>query len=172
MSEEIDPEVLADLQLRKASEYDSTRTRGLGVYAWKPPADVAQWPCRRPGCGAMVGVTQDTVDYLAMTNRWIAEGRLVDQLDKRPLASDAVVLCADCRVLLEKMREEKSAARRAETRDLVQRMKASPNPRNEHELIKRLSQLHHPDVTGLIESLAAKLESGANKTARAKGKKL
>ena len=172
MTEEIDPEVIADLQLRKASEHDSTRTRGVGVYSWKPPELVATWPCRRPGCGAQVGVTQDAVDYLAMVNRWIDQGRLKDQLDKRHIPADAVVLCDPCRVMLEEIRAEKSAKRRSEVAELVKRMKDSANPRSEHEAIKRLSDLHHPDVSGLIESLAAKLETSSGKNVRAKGKKL
>lgn len=163
--EELDPEVLADLQLRESSQYDPKRTR-TARYDWRQPDIVAHWPCRRPGCGQTIGVTQEAVDALRVANE------RMQQEGEREIPTDAVMICPPCKVVFEDVLAEKAARRRAEIRDLVLRMKESPNPRSEHETIKRLTKLGHPDVVGLIEHLAAKLERNGNKTAKAKGSKL
>ncbi len=166
--EELDPEVLADLQLRAASEHDATRTRisPAAIGTWKPDADVTTWPCRRPGCEQPVGVTQDAIDYLAMCNGWLRKR------GEREIPTDAVMLCEPCRKRLQGIYEKAHEKQRERCRELVQKLKASATPRNEHEIIRALEDVKHPDVSGLIESLAAKLESGKNKNAKAKGSKL
>ena len=165
MSDEEDPEVVADLRLRAATERDDSRSRltPAQLLAWKPDAPVAQWHCRHPSCASLVDVTQEAVDTLATMN-----GRL-RSLGEREIPTDAVMLCEPHRNLMHRILEEKHGEQRVELAECVKRMRQSPAPRNEHDLIKRMTALHHPDVTGLIESLAAKLEK---KPAKAKGSKL
>lgn len=166
MSDEIDPEVLADLQLRASSQYDSTRTRGAGVYDWKKPNDVAQWPCKRAKCRKPVGVTQEAVDRFEDMNRILG-----NMMPPEPRATiGEVVFCDECAAAMARTMIDLNVEKRSKLADVIRAMKESANPRAEHDLIKKLNRLDHPDVTGLIESLAAKLETGKN--AKVKGKKL
>lgn len=80
----LDPEVLADLRAREASERDRTRTRPDG---WVAPAIVEHWPCR--GCGALVGMTRDAIDLHAVFNRELVRRR------EQPLTKRG--LCPDCK---------------------------------------------------------------------------
>lgn len=164
--EDLDPEVLADLQLRKASEYDSTRTRGKGIYDWTKPKLIGAWRCRNPQCNQHVGYTQEDHEYAEVFDGLLAK-RGEEPLDRKRIA-----LCLECRVLLQQQLANRNRRKVDELAEVIRRMKNSVNPRNEHALIQQLTRLHHPDVPGLLESLAAKLESGKNKTARAKGKPL
>lgn len=67
-----DPEVLADLRRREASDGDRGRSRN-DPGAWRPPAVVEQWPCG--GCGQLVGMTRDAIDTWAMFNRQLQARR-------------------------------------------------------------------------------------------------
>lgn len=62
-----DPEVLADLRARQASEGDRSRTRPDG---WVPPAIVERWPCT--GCNALVDMPRGAIELHAMFNRQLA----------------------------------------------------------------------------------------------------
>lgn len=95
-----DPEVLADLRKRDASERDRGRTRPLN---WSPPVFVEHWPCK--GCSAMVGMTRDALDIHTMFNRQLAARR--DQpLPKRGLCDECKRRDED----LERMQAEAKAA--------------------------------------------------------------
>lgn len=54
----LDPEVLADLRAREASEGDRTRSRETAL-AFGDPRPVEHWPCR---CGVIVGIPQAALD--------------------------------------------------------------------------------------------------------------
>lgn len=84
---DFDPEVLADLRFRDASEGDRTRSRSA-VYA--PAAIVEHWPCRKR-CGAMVGVTEVALDAFEANNRRLVQMRL------QPMAKHEVMWCPDCK---------------------------------------------------------------------------
>lgn len=102
-TEEItDPEVLADLQLRDASERDRGRTRPLG---WSPPVFVEHWPCK--GCGALVGMTKESLDVHAMFNRQLASKR-ESPLPKRGCCDDCKTRDED----LARMQADAAAAAR------------------------------------------------------------
>lgn len=82
----LDPEVLADLRAREASENDRDRMRETAL-AFGDPAPIEHWPCR--GCGAMVGIPQAALDAHA------ALDRLARKRDGRPLAR--TIPCDACK---------------------------------------------------------------------------
>ena len=82
----LDPEGLADLRRREASEGDRTRTRET-AQAFGDPAPVEHWPCR--GCGTLVGIPQAALDAFEALDR-IARKR-----DGRPLAR--TIPCEACK---------------------------------------------------------------------------
>ena len=145
---ELDPEVVADLKLREATLRDPTRTRRDPTTRWDPPKIIGQWPCRNQACRKPVDVTADAVEYFDMFNRMLAaRGEL-------PLESSLTVACTECRRLLEDHRAVRNRDRREELRDAIKQLKASKNPPTEHDLIKRITKLGHPDVPGLLQALA------------------
>lgn len=77
----LDPEVLADLRAREASEGDRDRSRETAL-AFGDPTPVEHWPCR--GCPAMVGMTRDALELHDMFNRQLWRRRQ-PQLPKRGL---------------------------------------------------------------------------------------
>jgi len=85
MQHRLDPEVLADLRRREASERDPSRSRSEA--AWSPPAIVERWPCT--GCNALVGMTRDAIELHAMFNRQL------ERRGERPLAKR--IPCPDCK---------------------------------------------------------------------------
>src|SRR5262245_1613089 len=118
---------------------------------WEPPTLVATWPCRNASCAVPVEITQDTVDNLAMFNRVLAER------DERPIPESAVMLCDACAARRREKLVESAQRLRERTAEPIRELKASPTPRQEHRAIRELSQLGHPDVTGLLAALEEKL---------------
>jgi len=98
----LDPEVLADLRRREASEGDRTRSRETALAF--DPTPVEHWPCRS-GCGAMVPVPQAALDTLAIMNGALARRR------EPPLSKAKIALCDECR-----QRDEDLAAMQREAR--------------------------------------------------------
>lgn len=157
---EQDPEVLDDLRLRAASQYDSTRQRGEGVYAWRKPDDVGAWKCRG-GCGTLVGVTEDVMAQFATFN-----GYLRKKLEA-PLNHDAIVLCDRCRARMLTERSYRLYERVENLRKTIQALKAHPEPRKASVLLAELSDYKHPDIPGLLDALDAKrAERGGKKERR------
>jgi hypothetical protein len=125
-----DPEVLADLRHREASERDRSRSRNDPA-AWTPPAIVEHWPCRT-GCGAMVGVSQDAVDSRNMFNDRLARRR------EPAIQRNEVVRCGACTKrdedLAQLERDSKRAQRQSELREAApveERPNWMPTPRAE-----------------------------------------
>lgn len=157
MSEEIDPEVLADLQLRKASEHDRTRTRTAN-YSWRPPEDVAHWKCRNPKCSAMVGVTQEAVDAAAVFDRELHRQR------ESPLDRERIAMCVECRQLFFKQRADKNRAQVDGLAGLIRELKGDPpRPDRERTLIEQIRHMHHPDVDALVQAIRERREGGKSK---------
>jgi len=84
----LDPEILADLRRREASEGDRSRSRETARAF--DPSPVEHWPCRC-GCGAMVPVPQAALDTLAIMNAALARRR------EAPLSKAKIALCDECR---------------------------------------------------------------------------
>lgn len=151
---DLDPEVLADLELRDASMRDRSRSRRaeatLGRELPAPP--VAWWTCRAPRCGQLVGIPEQAVERLEIFN-----ARLVSR-GEQPIPDDTVAVCDEHRAMLLTHRAETLRRKHDRLRENIVKLKASPNPRSEHELLRELERDHHPDISGLLESLARKLE--------------
>lgn len=154
-----DPEVVADLRLRASSERDPSRSRPseklLGT--WKPDEDkfVGAWKCRyfeRAKCGEFVGVTQDTVDRLEQFNR------MLDRRGEAPINTSTVLICDRCIARRAESVPAKLRARVDELAGVIRKIKATANPRAEHDLIRELTRLSHPDVKGLLDALDGKLK--------------
>ncbi len=160
MSDEMDPEVLADLELRSATERDKTRSRGNGVYSWQRPVIVARWPCRNVKCRAPVDVTQDAIDHLAMCNRWLA------QRNEPPIATSEVVMCLACRELLVEWEARKNKRVGEDMAVAIRQLKASNNPETDADLLRTLKACKHPDLPGLLGTLRASLEARKRKPGR------
>jgi len=169
MSDELDPEVVADLQLRAYSEHDRTRTRGEGAYDWKPPAAVTEWKCRTPPCKVFVGVDADTVEQWEMFNR-----ELVRRAEK-PIASHEVVRCASCELEMAKVQPLRLRKRVDRMADVIRQLKDGKEQiryrDNEGDQIgnrelafAKLKEWGHPDVEGFRQALTEK--SSPNKKPR------
>lgn len=81
----LDPEVIADLRRREATEGDRDRTRSAAL-AFGDPLPVEHWPCRG-GCGRMVGVPQAAIDVFAM----------MQQRAGGTLSKAKVMWCQECK---------------------------------------------------------------------------
>lgn len=102
-----DPEVLADLARRNASERERPGDRkavGANGKAWAPPVFVDHWPCRG-GCSTMIGVTRDDVEIFQAMNRKLVATR------QEPVPKSKVMWCPDC-----KRRDDELAQMERETK--------------------------------------------------------
>jgi len=169
MSEELDPEVIADLQLRAYSQHDRTRTRGDGVYDWKPAPSVTQWKCRTPPCKVFVGVDADTIEQWEMFNRELVKR------GERPIASHDVMRCPSCEAELAKIQPLRLRKRVERMADVIRQLKdgkeqirfkdnSGDHIASRAEALEKLREWGHPDVAGLTQALAEK--SSPNKKPR------
>ncbi len=150
-----DPEVVADLKLRAYSQHDSSRSRGEGVYDWKPPAVATQWKCRVPQCKNFVDVPVDTLDVWAVFNRQLArQGEL-------PIASHSVMWCDRCREEFAKIQPLRLRKRVDRMASVIQQIKAGDKniryrtndgevTTDEQGALQQLRTWGHPDVDGFI----------------------
>lgn len=162
MSDDEDPEVIADMQLRARTERDATRNRGQAL--WTRPAIVEHWPCRL--CHVLVAVTSEGLGALATFNR---------DLTKRGeplLDAGAIAVCDECRLLALAERNKRLPLKHARVAELIHKLKASRNPEGETELLTELRRWGHPDLPGLIATCRARFD-GPNPNAKrpAKGER-
>ncbi len=160
--EEIDPEVLADLQLRATSMHDSTRTRGRDTYSWSAPAIVAYWPCRAGGTcrgsvagqPAVVGVTAEAIDARETFNRQLRSK------GEAEIPTHAIAFCETCKRAGLSMQAIVNQDRRERMAAKIRRLKESPPAHEEREIVDQLRKWSHPDVDGLLQSLREKRDNG------------
>lgn len=142
-----DPEVVADLRLRAATERDSTRTRPT-KQGWSPPAIVDRWPCKT-GCGAMVDVPIDAVQALDVFNAQLKRQR------ERPIAPSQVMVCEKCKVTLLEQEAEEKRTRTERVAHHVAALNASHGmPTEEKGILEQLKRWGHPDPEGLAKAIA------------------
>lgn len=153
MSDEEDPEVIADLQLRAYTEKSrnglSEAAFGQAIRAAAKPKIIGQVPCRAR-CGSLVDWTEEAEESFATFNRKLLSTR------DAPLDKTRIVFCIRCR---DRGRLEAAAINREHIdrlREVIRRVKASSHPDSEHDLHKQLRELRHPDVEGLLEALRTK----------------
>jgi hypothetical protein len=158
--DEEDPEVIADLRLRAASEFDRTRTRPTGHRSFSPDPVIGQVPCRGR-CGALADWTESAENAFQTWNR------VLERRDEGPLDKTRIVFCETCRKLGQHMSAERNRVHVDKLADLIRQLKESTEPESERDLIERIAKLNHPDVAGLVKAIkdARERETG-NKRAR------
>lgn len=163
MSDEMDPEVIADLKLRAYTEHDSSRTRRAvsAIGGGGPEPFVAAWACRNPPCAKPVPVTQTAIDTLAQFN---GEPYKFAR-ESRPIKESHVVACPECEHLARDYRAKAMDTRRYELSKAIKLLKEKKNPRDEKDLVELLKKLRHPDVAGLIEAIETRHKLPGNKRA-------
>lgn len=165
----MDPEVLADLQLRASSQYDSERS-GAPMRPYGSTVIVEHWPCRRPGCKNVVGVTEVAIERVVSFSETLArEGDAViagrhprKRPDEyvaahyKPLDATAIVFCGECIAVHREMGAPKRRAEVERMRTLIVELKTDPGPTpmREREIVIQLRAWHHPDVEGLTRAIA------------------
>jgi hypothetical protein len=169
--EEFDPEVAADLAFREASERDTTRTRGKGVYDWTKVKFVAMWRCKRPGCVGTLEITQEAVDALETSNREL------DRRGERRIATSEVVYCETCRKEFLRTAPDRRRAQVDRMAYVIQQLKAGETRiqvrdkdgerwLDEREAFDQLEKWGHPDVKGFEEALKRRRERDNKSNAR------
>ena len=136
MNELDDPEIIADLQLRSSSQYDSTRLRpGAESHAaWRPSRVIGKWKCRTPPCRNLVDVTEETMEYWAKCNGWLrARG-------EAPLDTETILRCESCEEQVKAKRGPWLRNRVDEIASVIRQLKDSRNPRNEEHLLAKLKK--------------------------------
>lgn len=149
-----DPEVVADMQLRAST---AASRPAAPMPEWTPPPVVDRWVCRHPRCSRMVEVTPDAVEYRDMFNRQLAAR------GEAPMSTESIVVCDEHRRELADFKVEYLRRQSERLRLNIQRLKASRDPERETEIIAEIRRDHHPDVEGLVQSLADKIRAGTGR---------
>lgn len=147
---EPDPEVIADLQLRDATERDRSRTRRAS-YAWTPSKIVGAWRCKNLRCPAFVEVTEETMERFCMFN---------SQLRSRgeaPLDPSKILYCDPCITEYKRTAPDRRRAQMDRMAVVIRQLKDSGDASRERDLIAQLEEWGHPDVTGLVKAITERL---------------
>lgn len=172
MSDELDPEVQADLRLRSSSQYDSSRSRpsATALGTWKPDKPAGMWRCRGRNAQhpcpwrSMVPVTAETIERLMIFNGQLrARG-------ETPIDSGEVVRCEQCRAGIAEARPVILRKRVDDIAALIRKLKESADPCSEREMITQLEKWQHPDVPGLLRAIGE--QRSANKGQRVRKESL
>lgn len=156
----IDPEVLADLQLREHTER-TRRTKPVdAIYAYKPPEFVGAWRCRR--CGVLVEIQASDLENLAMWNR------VLKARGEAPIDNTKIALCDECKAVEDDRRSDGRKEQAGIVNDLIRSLKATDDIDgiDARAQTKRLRELGHPDVDGLLHELRERAGARAAKRAR------
>jgi hypothetical protein len=153
-----DPEVIADLRLRAASE----RSRGNGdpTLSYRAPVLVEQWPCRGK-CGATVPVDEAGVHARNKANAQLAR-RGEPELGKHEIA-----FCPACKAKYAPARGDAMRRHADAMAAAIRELKTLvDNDLRERALIARLRELGHPDVDGLVRAVREGRAAKNNTTRR------
>lgn len=153
MSDEIDPEVLADIRLRDATTRDQTRS---GEVRWVPPHIVDRVPCRNR-CGSLVDWTEEAEDAFQKFN-----GMLAGKADA-PLDKMQIMFCRRCRAEGEKKRADGLRGFYDRVNEAIRELKNGCEPSRERELLEKLHRAGHPDVKGLEQCLRDKANAKSSR---------
>lgn len=156
--EERDPEVEADLRLRASTEHDHTRARGPAPM-FGAPKFAAEWPCRAK-CGAMVQVTEAAVETWRMFNSTLRKR------GEEPIEAEKIVFCTPCRTTGTTMRPDGLRKQVDSMAEVIRKLKNGGSAEEERTWMKQLEKGGHPDVGGLIASIAERKLSVRGKKLR------
>ncbi len=96
-----------------------------------------------------------------MANRWLATR------NEEPIRPSQIAYCDVCRVEYVRTAADRRRGQVEKLRKLIIELKESRDANGERDLIKQIEAMHHPDVRGLLERIAAKKEAQpASKRAR------
>lgn len=156
--EELDPEVVADLQLRAATERDRSRSREMPQ--WSPSVVLTHVPCRKR-CGSLVEWND------AAEERFVAFNRMLEARGEAPLDKTKILFCDKCRVLRRQAVADHNRKQVDLTGEVIRDLRRASNPDGERDLIAKLRELGHPDIDGLLETLRTRNKTQSGK--RTKG---
>lgn len=159
-----DPEVARDAAIRsegvrrRERNYEADEEARLDrITAFRPEKVIGMWRCRRQGCSGWIGITEDSLQELAVCNDQLIS------LGEPPLDHTAPVTtreraagCCYCDVC---RREYKAGApdRRRQMVDRlaggIRQLKDCSDPTRERALIAQLEEWGHPDIKGLVAKL-------------------
>lgn len=159
MSDDMDPEVLADLQLREQTTRERPRMSDAqfaeNLREAAAPRVIGKVPCRAR-CGNVADWTEEAEAAFQTWNRKLVADR------EAPLDKTRIVFCDDCRrrgavEAAQSNRNHVEAMRAA-----IQELKEHPpeTPSEEREAVKRLEKLRHPFPHDCIKAI---LENGSKK---------
>lgn len=151
--DEEDPEVVADLKLRAATERSRKGLTEAGFAAAireaATPRIIDQVPCRAR-CGRLCDWTAEAEEQFEMFNRELLRRR------EAPLDKTRIVFCQACIDGATPIRATEARRHVEYVAGLVRQVKASSNPENEKDLLEKLKKASHPDIPGLLEALRTK----------------
>lgn len=157
MDEPVDPEVLADIELRDRTRRERPNA-SAALYAWTPTPDVEHWPCRA-GCGRMVGVPQEALDAAITFDRQLA------RTNEPPLNRAKIVFCSTCKASGMKFAAETNRRHVEALRLLIREAKESSTAADtleERERIEKIRLMRHPNVVDFVAALREKREREGN----------
>ena len=157
MSDEMDPEVLADLRLRASTERDRSRSREMPAY--QPARVVDRVPCRGR-CGSVVEWTEEAEEAFVTWNRVLA------RRDEAPLDKTRIVFCNACREEGAKAAAERNRKMVNAIADAIRELKNGCESHREHELLDKLERAGHPDIAGLKQWLRERSAKGNKRVSR------
>lgn len=143
MSDE-DPEVVADLRLRAATERDPNRSREMPRY--EPAKIHSHVPCRGR-CGAIVSWTEEAEHAFQTWNRVLAAKA------EAPLDKTRIVFCNTCRQRGAELTADANRKKVDAMAAAIRELKIGCHEHRENELLDKLEQAGHPDVPGLRQWL-------------------
>lgn len=163
MSDELDPEVIADLRLRASTERDTSRAKEAPT--WTPAKIFGQWCCRTPGCGAMVDVTEDCFE------RWSIFNRELRRRGEDPLDPKLIVYCDRCEGLFRAASADKRRKEVDRMAEVIRQLKdgaetldvtwnGQRHTLSKTEAYEKLQKWGHPDAHGLKQAIEEKASSG------------
>jgi hypothetical protein len=165
VSDEIDPEVLADMQLRSYTEASRPRMSeaafAAGVRAAATPNVIGVVPCRGR-CGAVVDWTEEAEQAFETWNRILLGKR------EAPLDKTRITFCNSCRARGARLSAENNRKQVDRLAELVRELKDEPppSPSRERELLEAIKALNHPDVDALVQTIREKRTKSPGKRTR------
>lgn len=155
MSDDIDPEVRADLQLRARTERERTSVTPV----WTPPKIHSKVPCRGR-CGSTCEWTEDAEERFQIFNREL------ERRNEAPLDKTKIVFCLACAAVGADAAAKRNRKMVDAVGDIIRELKAGTDAAHELDLLHKLEKAGHPNIEGLKQWLVE------NKTKNSAGGRL
>jgi hypothetical protein len=153
MSDDEDPEVVADLQLRAYTEKSrkgiSEAEFAAKIRATAKPNVIGVVPCRNR-CGAVVSWTEEAEHTFQTFNRQLA------RKSEAPLDKTKIMFCPTCTKSGMEQRADGLRGLVEKIAAAIRELKSGCNAERERELLDKLKRAGHPDIAGLEQALREK----------------